>query len=647
MLKIYKSILVIVTLMMLLFPTITKASSKDTIHIVSHKKVLVKTNPAKGFDTFPKWCVFPNMDIKYRKVILTATLQCPDSSHCGEWDYVDHIYLRRQGGLNKDSKDIEIARMISPYGFRFPADWKFSWDVDVTDFSSLLRDSVEIEFNHSGFESNKDRGWLVTLDFAVVEGTPNLIPLTVEKLWEGNFPFGDTIKGINEYLLPNKFKVPEGANIARLRILQTGHGMDHTEDCAEFCAKSRKILFDGILKEEKKIWKSCGDNPLYPQAGTWIYNRAGWCPGSMVMPDQYDFNVKSGEEHTLKLEMQDYKNPTNSTADYVINAYLIFYKDLTLENDIVIDDIISPSEADFWNRMNPICYDPVIKVSNKGKNAVTSIKFKHGINDKLNMDYTWNGNLEAGKQTTIFLKGVLPEINKTTNYTVEAIKVNAKNDAYPKDNKLSSIYKKVPVYDTTIVLYLRTNNDTVQTSYFLANANGDTIYSRKVNDLKINTFYADTFRLKPGCYTLKVMDAGGDGLDFWANPEGGYGYVRIADGKGKLIKAFNSDFGNDIFHQFRVQAGASLTYEDVTPIVNIFPIRNPGIFKMDIFMNDVKDIEIAIISPENKTVFELKTKNFKSGMLPFDLTHLPDATYTINVKAGDKTITRKMKIKKD
>ena len=79
MLKIHKSILVIVTLMMLLFPTIIKASSKDTIHVVSHKKVLVKTNPAKGFDTFTKWCVFPNKDIKYRKVILTATLQCPDN----------------------------------------------------------------------------------------------------------------------------------------------------------------------------------------------------------------------------------------------------------------------------------------------------------------------------------------------------------------------------------------------------------------------------------------------------------------------------------------------------------------------------------------------------------------------------------------
>jgi hypothetical protein len=34
-------------------------------------------------------------------------------------------------------------------------------------------------------------------------------------------------------------------------------------------------------------------------------------------------------------------------------------------------------------------------------------------------------------------------------------------------------------------------------------------------------------------------------------------------------------------------------------------------------------------------------------MLPFDLTHLKDATYTINIKAGEKTISRKMKIRRD
>lgn len=644
----YKTTFFSIALLILLFFTYTsKASSQDTIHVISHKKVLVKTNPSKGYDVFSKWCVFPKADVKYRKVILTVTLQCPDSLHCGEWDYVDHIYLRRQSGQNQESKDVEIARTISPYGYRFSADWKFSWDVDVTDFSTLFHDSVEIEFNHSGYESNLDRGWLVTLDFSVIKGNPAIQPIAVQKLWEGNFPYGDTVKSINEYLELMKFKVPEDANIARLRIVQTGHGMDHTENCAEFCAKTRKIYFDGKLKNEKKIWKTCGDNPLFPQAGTWIYDRAGWCPGSMVMPDIYDFKVKYGEEHDLKMEMQDYLNPTNSSANYAINAYLIFYKDLTLENDIVIDEIMSPSNAFFWNRINPICFNPKVKVTNKGKNTVNSIIFKHGMDGKANLEYTWKGILEPEKQVDITIRALLPLIEKPSSYTIEAISVNGKKDAYPSDNKLSSVYKSTPVYDTTLILYLRTNNDTMQTSYFLMNSNGDTLYSRKVKDLKINTSYTDTFRLKPGSYLLKITDAGGDGLDFWANPEGGYGYARLGNSKGKLIKAFNSDFGNDIIHQFRIQKNAVQSIEDGTPIVNIFPIRNSGTFKMDIFLNEAKDIEIEIISPESKIVFELKTKDFKSGMIPFDLTHLKDATYNIIIKAGDKTINRKMKIKRD
>ena len=644
----YKAAIISVSiLMMLVFPAITIASPQDTIHVISHKKVLVKTNPAKGFDVFTKWCVFPKEDVKYRKVNLTVTLQCPDSLHCGEWDYVDHIYLRRQGGKAQESKDIEIARTISPYGYRFSPDWKFSWDVDVTDFSTLLLDSVEIEFNHSGYESNVDRGWLVTLDFSVIKGTPALQPLSVSKLWEGNFPYGDTVKSINEQLKLMKFKVPKEATMARLRIVQTGHGMDHTENCAEFCAKTRKIFLDGALKDEKKIWKSCGDNPLFPQAGTWIYDRAGWCPGSMVVPDVYDFAVNAGEEHSLKMEMQDYRNPTNSSADYVINAYLIFYKELALENDIAIDEIMAPSDAYFWNRINPICFNPQLKVTNKGKNKITSIRFKHGVEGKPLMDYTWNGVLNSGKQTEITLKTILPVIEKPVTYTIEAITINGKKDAYPSDNKLTSVYKNTAVYDTALILHVRTNNDTMQTSYFLMDSKGDTLYSRKAKELKINTSYTDTFLLKPGCYQLKINDAGGDGLDFWANPEGGYGYARLGNTKGKLIKAFSSDFGNDIIHQFRVQKNAIQTLDETTPIVNIFPIRNNGLFKMDIFLNDPKDIEIEIINPENKTVFVLKTSAFKSGMLPFDLTHLKDATYSINIKAGEKTISRKMKIRRD
>ena len=44
-----KSTLVLNTFLILLLPFISEASSQDTIHVISHKKVLVKTNPANWY----------------------------------------------------------------------------------------------------------------------------------------------------------------------------------------------------------------------------------------------------------------------------------------------------------------------------------------------------------------------------------------------------------------------------------------------------------------------------------------------------------------------------------------------------------------------------------------------------------------------
>ena len=56
---------------------------------------------------------------------------------------------------------------------------------------------------------------------------------------------------IENYLKPVTFGNRFGADMVRLRILQTGHGMDDFENRAEFCDKYREIYFDNELKEKK------------------------------------------------------------------------------------------------------------------------------------------------------------------------------------------------------------------------------------------------------------------------------------------------------------------------------------------------------------------------------------------------------------
>src|SRR2546428_11116616 len=106
--------------------------------------------------------------------------------------------------------------MLTPYGGAFGKDWKFEWEVDVTDFSLLLRDSVEVEYKHTGYEPNKDRGWAVTVDFEIVKGKPAFEPVSIQKIYDDIFSYGDSSKPIEQTLKPVSFTANTNASFARL-----------------------------------------------------------------------------------------------------------------------------------------------------------------------------------------------------------------------------------------------------------------------------------------------------------------------------------------------------------------------------------------------------------------------------------------------
>lgn len=638
-----------ILLIVIIFINYGKAYSSigDTYNIITHNKTKVVTDPSKGFNAYKSWSLFPSEDIKFRKAILYVTYQCPDSQRCGEWDYIDNIYLRRKGSVNDTALDIELARMISPYGSRFTPDWKFTWKTDITDFSFLLHDSIEIEFNHTGYESNTDRGWLITLDFELTEGTPVMEILGYEKLWTGSFPYGDGKDDIENYLMPVNFENRYAADIARLRIIQTGHGMDDFENCAEFCNKYRNIYFDGELIDHKQIWRECSDNPLYPQAGTWIFDRANWCPGSVVSPDIYDQKLNHINEHTLNIDMEPYINPNKPSANYVFSSYLFYYRKSQSDKDVSIEEITSPGKDDMNLRKNPVCKFPVIKIKNNGNDLLTELKINYGIEGEEEKSFIWTGKLECAGVTEITLPEVYSQIDEQREFKVTVSEPNGQEDEYKIDNTLTAMVDLPPVFDPEFIIIIKTNNEASHNFYQLVNERGIVFNKNKTGSLENNKIYRDTVRLSRGCYEFVFGDTANDGLDFWFNPEGGYGYVRITDLNGKLIKAFNSDFGNEIRQQFIVSGSPGMRGGN-TPILNIFPIRNQGKFFCDIFLNEKQNITLQITTEDKKEiVYRKKMKKFKEGTVDIDISKQTDGYYYVNVMAGGNLVSKKIKVKRD
>ncbi len=648
----------LILLFILLSVISVSAKNGDKINIVSHDKEFVITDPSKGFKTYTNWTQFPDDSIQYRKIILNITYACPDSLHCGQWDYIDAIYLRRAGSQDSDSLNYELARTISPYGWYFDSTWSFSWYVDVTDFGFVLHDSVEIEFYHSGYEANDDRGWLITLDFEITEGRPAMECIGIDTLWSGKFPYGDSSKPIEELLYPIEFS-HDSADIARLRIHQTGHGMDDSANCAEFCSKYRQVYFDDSLFNQRQIWRKCTDNPLYPQAGTWIFNRANWCPGSVVFPDLYDFEITKSKKHTVNIDMEPYINPNKPSANYWIYSYLFYYKKPWATNDVSLEEIIVPSSKDVYSRINPACANPEILIKNNGAETLKELVIKYGMLGEFNI-LKWNGNLLPQQYKQVSLPTFLNTTQELDTFFVSLQKPNNQDDEFRFDNKLQAEFVNPPTLPLTIILSYKANKEPHHNEFALSKLGGgvefnfnhgsritvsEIFHERELGSLVADSIYRDTIYLESGCYQFNYVDTSGDGLALWFNPDGGYGYVRILDMNEQLIKNFNSDFGSDLKFAFQVTDDNAEVEIVQDPILQIFPPRNKGQFEVDLFFNNKTDFRLEINSDSLGLVYEKNYQAVKELYFPIDISSQPDGTYNLNVITDDTTITRRVRIK--
>ena len=642
--KIYHRSIPALCLMALLSLITLKTHASDTLRVVTHNRLTVVTDPGQGNNYYKAWGVFPSKGEDIRSVKLKLRLGCPDNMRCADWDYKDHITIRRTGGKKGESQDIEIGRMLTPYGGAFAKDWTFDWEVDITDFSLLLRDSVEIEYNHTGWEPNIDRGWTVTLDFEIVKGKPAWEPISIQKIYDGAYRYGDPANPIENALKPVNFTADKKAAFARLRVVQTGHGMDKPDNCAEFCSKYREVYFDQQLIDRRDIWKKCGENPLYPQAGTWVYDRADWCPGDLMQPDLFDLPVKPGSQHTVDVNMEEYTS-TNPSADAYITAYLIQYKKPTAKHDVAITDIIRPSLKDAHRRQNPANMQPHIVVKNMGAAPLTSMTIRYGNKGFEQKRYDWTGSIAPSASAIISLPGVIDSKPGQNVFEVELQRPNGKKDKYAADNKMASSFEAVPRHEGTMVVYLMTNNQPEQNSYVLKDSAGKVIKERTAGTLKANTLYRDTVQLADGSYEFILLDSGGNGLEFWANPRGGRGKLRLLNKGGVMLQDFESDFGSSVRYAFEVGTPVAPVTDQLS--FGLYPTRTNDFTTFDYYANLPHDVLVQIVTdPGDEVVLEQKYAQLKEGVFTYDLSQHPKGRFYLKVLVnGEEKFKKRIRLK--
>ncbi len=617
----------------LLFGVLHGLDAQETQHIISHNKETIVTDPSKGANSYKREVVFPGKEKEIRQIMLNLRFECPDGMRCADWDYVDHIKVMPKN----DSTTYEIARMLTPYGGRFQKDWSFNWKVDITDFSPILRDSVVVDYIHTGWEDNKTRGWKVTVDFEFTYGKPAVEALAVHKIYDGYFSYGDKADPIENHLVPVNLQANSKATFGKVKVLQTGHGMD-ANGCGEFCDKYREILLNGQVIHSQQLWMQCGDNPLYPQAGTWIFDRANWCPGYLLQPDEVLFNLSSNEAYTVDLDMEPYETENPSARELLV-AYVLEYGKITADNDATLVDIINPSNEEIYSRKNEQGALAVIRIKNNGKNNLKSLMVHYGLEGEKPKKFKWEGDLPYGETALLTLPEEIYTAQETAIFKVALKRPNGKKDGFMADNAKQSVYTRPDILPENVVIYFKTNNKPEQNQYKVTDSFGKVWFKKDSVSLSPNTIYRDTLQLPQGNYTFMVEDSAGDGLEFWYKARDGRGDARLLDTLGRAIKHFNSDFGSHIIYNFRVEP--SVPYHlDNAPSVTMFPARTDGPVTLDYFANEAKEVTVTISQQEDESkVMETHLySTLDKGTFTYDLSYLPKMRYTLKVEVDGEVI---------
>lgn len=607
-------------IILLISATCIFAQKPSVTHVTTHNRVTVVTDVAKGVNPYLGWGVFPAANVPVRKVMMHVTLGSPDSMRTAHWDYLDHIYIRKQGDVKGKKIDYEIGRMLTPYGSIFGKEWQWKWQVDVTDFAPLLRDSVEIEYLHSGWEPNTV-GWALTIDFEVVQGTPVAYPLGIQPLWNKGYKYGDPNEKIEEHLRPITYQTPSGAAFDRIRIQHTGHGMDKPKNCSEFCSRWREIKLDNQLIDHRDMWKDCGSNPLYPQGGTWLYDRAYWCPGDLQVPDVLDVFVTPGE-HEVSLRMEPYTATENIQAVEDISAYLFHYAKPTNKNDVAVDKVLVPNNEQRFTRLNPASFNPRFTIRNLGSENLRSVNVTYGTDGFPKKTYRWKGDLKFNQTAEIVLQEEIQMKEGKNNFTVTLSKPNGKNDAWNGDNELTTTFLSPVKLPTEFVIQFKTNNRPTDNEVALYNLQPEPIHKIKPLATETNKLFTDTIRLKEGLYEICLTDSAGDGLEFWAEPQNGDGSLRLFDLKGNLLHAFESDCGNGE----KLAFSASKTFVNDTTLgkyaFSLYPRLVTDNTEFSIVSNRKGNVTVQI-TVDGKVWEKHDYQNIKNGTYNYNLSNLP------------------------
>lgn len=294
---------------------LTSRGKAPVTQLAEHRDAVVGAVLNSGHQQEEATVALPDPGKPYARVLLTVALAVPPDG-IDPWDRAGSVYVWSEAG-----ERFEILRFITPFGRAA------TWQVDVTGYQSLLRGSRKMAVAIGTWV----KGWKVDVGVDYYAGKPAQCAHRVTNLWNGDFEYGNPAAPMAAQFPTRNVTLDPETRRVKVRAVVTGHGMSpNTDNAAEFMPAGRTVTANGHVFENL-LWRTdCYLNPCRPQGGTWKFDRAGWCPGSLVRPWDIDLGevAKPGEALRLDYKPQPYTNENagQGRASHLVEVQLIEYR---------------------------------------------------------------------------------------------------------------------------------------------------------------------------------------------------------------------------------------------------------------------------------------------------------------------------------
>jgi hypothetical protein len=526
-----------------------------TIHVITFS-----TPSPEGWNTHYKTIAsFPNTDEQWAKILMIQTLKCDsltagDKYPCGEWDYIWSTFVDVPKG--DTTEEFCLGSFVTPYGKRLEMGGESGWEwiYDISEYAPILKGNLNLQVGN-----NQE---LLDLKFHFIKGTPPRDVISVQNI----YPYADykyeyladdsLLKSTDIILNPN-------AHTYRIKSIVSGHGHAGPRNCCEWDSKTHTWYTEGYELFRWNVWTDCGNNPIYPQGGTWPFDRAGWCPGTIV--DEHEFEltpyVLPGDTLNLDYGIENYYDNDEKDGTFRMTHQLISYGAPNFNNDAELVDIIAPSSQDKFSRINPICDNPQIIIRNSGAFDLQTVKIEYGLTMGRKSTHHWYGNLAFLESDTLILPPMnWRKLDKDSIFEVTLHSPNGVTDENEQNNTLISTVQIPLQLPTEFILQIHTNDveRAQENAFTISDTDGEVYYSG--DNFIDDTNYRYEVKLNKGCYQFLFTDTMEDGISvhWWnrnsdPNKVGINGSVKILSTDGAELHSFNPDFGQELRLNFVVE----------------------------------------------------------------------------------------------